>query len=123
MKVDINGSYEFIEYMRKYEITSKFTDEALHAMYDYIEELYHFNDDYYTMDAIELSSHYNEYDSIDDYIIEYYTVEEVNALYFYRKLNDKVIYERTPKELIDEVRNETVVIDIPNTSRVIVSKY
>jgi hypothetical protein len=119
MKIDINNAYNFIDYMRKYDIANKFTNEGLHAMYDYFEELYSYDDDY-TVNAIELSISYYEYASIEEYIEEYYTVEEANALRNYTYPNDEVTYTRTQKELIDELRDETVVIEIPNTSRVIV---
>jgi len=119
MKIDINNAYNFIDYMRKYDIANKFSNEGLHAMYDYFEELYDYDEDY-TVNAIELCISYYEYEFIEEYIEEYYTVEEANSLLTYTYPNDEVIYERTQKEVIDELRDETVVIEIPNTTRVIV---
>jgi hypothetical protein len=118
MKIDIFNEYNFVDYMRKYDMSIKFTNQGLYALYEYLEELYDEND--YTVNAIELCLYYYEYESIDEYIDEYYTVEEANALRNYTYPNDEVTYKRGYKELIDELRDETVIIEIPNTSRVIV---
>jgi hypothetical protein len=119
MKIDIYNGYNFIDYMRKFDCTKKFTNEGLHAMYDYFEELYDDDDDY-TVNAIELCLYYYEYDSIKEYIEEYYTVEEANAIYYYTYDNDEVVYTRTDSQVIDELRDETVIIEIPHSRRVIV---
>jgi hypothetical protein len=119
MKIDVYNGYNFIDYMRKFDCSKKFTNEGLHAMYDYFEELYDVDEDY-TINAIELCLYYYEYDSIKEYIEECYTVEESNAIYYYTYDNDEVVYTRTDAEVIDELRDETVIIEIPYSRRVIV---
>jgi hypothetical protein len=106
MKININNSYEFIDYMLKYEIVKEvFSIRGLHALYDYFEELY--DDEDYDINAIDLCVHYEEYESIDE-IIEDYALN----------LENKELSIEDKFELLDEY----ILIDIPDSKRFIIFK-
>lgn len=70
MKINITDSYAFIEYMLKYDIAKQcFSVQGLHALYDYLEELYDGAD--YDINAVDLCVYYSEYESLDEIIEDY----------------------------------------------------
>lgn len=105
MKIDIQNSYAFIDYMMKFDMVKQcFSVQGLHALYDYLEEFY--LDEYYEVNAVDLCIYYSEYDSIDEVIENYY--DGVN------------VKELSAEEKIDMLEDYTM-ISIPHTKRYIVN--
>lgn len=112
MKIDLMNSYDFIEYMRKYKYTDKFSNEGLHAMYDWFEEIYD-NDDQYSVNANELVIFFSEYETIDEFLKDYYNAEEEVS---FRTINRSGQFEcyilsfLTEDELIEKISEEYNII-------------
>lgn len=112
MKIDINNVYDFLDYARKYDICNKFSNDGLRSIYDFFEELYDEED--YTINAVELALYYDEYENIDEYYNDYYNEEEINSFktVSYTIVDSGIWKQRikTNEELINDLIDEGVII-------------
>ena len=75
-----------------------FSYQGLEALYDYLEEV----DEGMELDVIAICCEFTEYDSLADFQADY-TAEDY--------------------ETIDDIRDDTTVIEIPDTERFIVQQF
>ena len=106
MKINITDSYAFIEYMMKYDIVKQcFSVQGLHALYDYLEEIYDGAD--YDINAVDLCIYYSEYESLDEIIQDY----DLNLRNEELSIDDKL-------DLLEDYN----IINIPYSKRYIIFK-
>jgi hypothetical protein len=82
---------------------NNFSYEGLTALFEYIEELEDDCDEEIEFDMIALCCEYSEYDDIEDF-------------------NNQFSHEKDGYNL-DDIREETVVIEIPDTKRFITGEF
>ena len=80
-----------------------FSFQGLHALFEYIEELEDDCGEEIEFDMVALCCEYSEYDDIEDF-------------------NNQFSHEKDGYNL-DDIREETVVIEIPNTERFITGEF
>jgi hypothetical protein len=104
MKEYVNEHTFRDRFMRSDTYKNQFSYEGLHALFEYFEELE------LEMDGIEIEfdmvaicCEYTEYDSIKDFNADYSNYEDGYTL--------------------DDIREETVVIEIPDTERFIIGEF
>ena len=104
MKEYVNEHTFRDRFMRSDNYKNNFSYEGLHALFEYFEELE------LEMDGIEIEfdmvaicCEYTEYDNIKDFNADY--------------SNDDKVYT------MDDIREETVVIEIPDTERFIIGEF
>ena len=101
MKIDIQNSYQFIDYMRRYaSYNEKFSNEGLHALYNFFEELYE-DHDHYTVNGNELVIFFTEYETISEFMEEFFTDEEIKA-YTLTRGNSEEVHETTLRFMTEE---------------------
>jgi len=83
---------------------NNFSYEGLHALFEYFEELEDDCGEEFEFDMIGVCGEYTEYDSLEDFRDDYGTFAE-------------------PYKTLDDIREETVVIEIPNTERFIIGAF
>ena len=84
---------------------NNFSYEGLHALFEYIEQVEDDIGEEIELDVVGICCDYTEYDSL----------EEFNGAMNY--LSDDKIYT------LDDIREETVVIEIPETERFITGEF
>jgi hypothetical protein len=102
MKIDILNSYDFIDYMRRYaSYSEKFSNEGLHALYYFFEELYN-DDDHYTVNANELAIFFTEYETIAEFMEDFIDDETIAEFMeeFYK--DDDITEEQVIEKLSEE---------------------
>jgi uncharacterized protein YggL (DUF469 family) len=80
---------------------NQFSDEGLNALYDYIEEIYS-EENPFEMDAVGLIVQFTEYESLEECLQEVGN-EEINSL--------------------DALEYHTIVIEVENSERIIISEF
>jgi len=87
----------------------KYTYEGLHALFEYLEQLEDDIGEEFEFDMIGLCCEYSEYDDLEDFNEQY---------------SHEVSYPRQKDGYtLDDIREETVVIEIPNTNRFITGEF
>ena len=79
---------------------NNFSYEGLHALFEYIEQVEEDIGEEFEFDMVGICCDYTEYDSLEDFNADYSSDDKVYTL--------------------DDIREETVVIEIPNTERFII---
>ena len=82
---------------------NNFSFEGLHALFEYIEQVEDDIGEEFEFDMVGICCDYTEYDSIEDFNADYSHYEDGYHL--------------------DDIREETVVIEIPNTERFIIGVF
>ena len=85
-----------------------FSFEGLHALFEYIEALEDDCDEVIEFDMVALCCEFSEYDSLEDFNADYAGTPGNNCWKY---------------ETLDDIREETVVIEIPNTERFITGEF
>ena len=85
---------------------NQFSYEGLHALFEYFEELEDDCGEEFEFDMIAICCEYTEYDRLEDFAHDY-SSNRHNWL----------------KATMDRIREETVVIEIPNTERFIIREF
>ena len=80
-----------------------FSHDGLIALFEYFEELEDDCGEEFEFDMIGICGEYTEYDSLEDFNADYSSDDKVYTL--------------------DDIREETVVIEIPNTERFIIGVF
>ena len=97
--------FRFIDaFMKSNTYKNNFSYEGLHALFEYIEELEMEMDGVeFELDVVAFCCDYTEYDSLEDFSNDY---------------SDKWL-----RVTMDRIREETEVIEIPNTERFIIREF
>tara|TARA_R110000822_G_C14993627_1_gene459981 strand:+ start:150 stop:461 length:312 start_codon:yes stop_codon:yes gene_type:complete len=103
MKVYVNEHMFRDRFMQSDNYYNKFSYKGLTALFEYIEELEDDCGEEIEFDMIALCCDYSEYDDLDDFDRDY--------------SKDGKVYT------MDEIREETVVIEIPDTERFIIGVF
>ena len=82
---------------------NNFSYEGLHALFEYIEQVEEDIGEEYEFDMVGICCDYTEYDSLEDFNADYSSDDKVYTL--------------------DDIREETVVIEIPDTERFIIGEF
>ena len=82
---------------------NNFSYEGLHALFEYFEELEDDIGEEIELDVVAICCGYTEYDSLEDFNADCSS-------------DDKVY-------MLDDIREETVVIEIPDTERFIIGEF
>lgn len=90
-------------FMQSDTYKNNFSYEGLHALFEYFEELEDDIGEEIELDVVAICCDYTEYDDLDDFDRDY-------------SKDDKVY-------TMDEIREETVVIEIPDTERFIIGGF
>ena len=91
-------------FMQSDTYKNNFSYEGLHALFEYIEELEMEMDGVeFELDVVAFCCDYTEYDSLEDFNADYSSDDKVYTM--------------------DDIRDETVVIEIPDTERFIVGEF
>lgn len=96
---------EFVDSFMRWDTYSKnFSYEGLQSLFDYLEELEEDTNTQIEFDVVSICCTYSEYENL----------EEIEKL-----------YEGTHIEInnIDDLRDHTQVIEIPNTTRLIIQDF
>ena len=103
MKEYVNEHTFRDRFMRSDNYKNNFSYEGLHVLFEYFEELEADMGEEIEFDMVAICCDYTEYDSIKDF----------NAVYTSSK------YRHT----LNDIREETVVISIPDTKRFIIQEF
>lgn len=90
-------------FMQSDTYKNNFSYEGLHALFEYFEQLEDDIGEEIELDVVAICCDYTEYDDLDDFDRDY-------------SKDDKVY-------TMDEIREETVVIEIPDTERFIIGGF
>ena len=82
---------------------NNFSYEGLHALFEYIEQVEDDIGEEFELDVVGICCDYTEYDSLEDFNADYSSDDKVYTM--------------------DDIRDETVVIEIPDTERFIVGEF
>lgn len=83
---------------------NNFSYEGLHALFEHLEELeWDMDGMEFELDVVAFCCDYTEYDSLEDFNADYSSDDKVYTL--------------------DDIREETVVIEIPDTERFIIGEF
>ena len=103
MKEYVN-EYTFRDrFMRSDNYKNNFSYEGLHALFEYLEDYEDDTGEEIEFDMIGICCDYSEYDSLKDFNADYSSDDKVYTL--------------------DDIREETVVIEIPETERFITGVF
>ena len=100
MKEYVNEHTFRDRFMRSDTYKNNFSYEGLHALFEYIEEVEDDIGEEFEFDMVGICCDYTEYDSLEDFNADYSSDDKVYTL--------------------DDIREETVVIEIPDTERFII---
>ena len=114
MKIDILNSYNFVDYMKRYPCSEKFSIEGLHALYDWFEDIYSNDENDYTINANELCIFFDEYKTIHEMLEDFMTDDEIKA-YTLTNDNAEAVHQvalrfMTEDELIEKLSEEYNII-------------
>ena len=101
MKEYVNEHTFRDRFMRSDTYKNNFSYEGLHALFEYIEQVEDDIGEEFEFDMVGICCDYSEYDSLEDF--------NVNYSYLYKTL--------------DDIREQTIVIEIPNTERFIIGVF
>ena len=100
MKEYVNEHTFRDRFMRSDNYKNNFSYEGLHALFEYIEQVEDDIGEEFEFDMVGICCDYTEYDSLEDFNADYSSDDKVYTL--------------------DDIREETVVIEIPDTERFII---
>ena len=100
MKEYVNEHTFRDRFMRSDTYKNNFSYEGLHALFEYIEQVEEDIGEEFEFDMVGICCDYTEYDSLEDFNADYSSDDKVYT--------------------IDDIREETVVIEIPDTERFII---
>lgn len=103
MKEYVNEHTFRDRFMRSDNYKNNFSYEGLHALFEYIEQVEDDIGEEFEFDMVGICCDYTEYDSLEDFNADYSSDDKVYT--------------------IDDIREETVVIEIPNTERFIIGVF
>ena len=103
MKEYVNEHTFRDRFMRSDTYKNNFSYEGLHALFEYIEQVEDDIGEEFEFDMVGICCDYTEYDSLEDFNADYSSDDKVYTL--------------------DDIREETVVIEIPNTERFIIGVF
>ena len=96
--------YRFIDTFKKSDTYKyNFSYNGLCALYEYIEQYEDDCGEEFEFDMIGICCDYTEYDNLDDFNADYSSDDKVYTM--------------------DDIRDETVVIEIPDTERFIIGEF
>ena len=103
-------AYRFLDvFLGSNTYQNHFSHDGLIALFEYLEELeWEMDGMELELDVVAFCCDYTEYDSLEDF----------NADYTGKPGNDCLKYKT-----LDEIREETVVIEIPDTERFIIGEF
>ena len=87
---------------------NNFSYEGLHALFEHFEELEDDIGEEMELDVVAICCDYTEYDSLKDFNADYAGTPGNNCWKY---------------ETLDDIREETVVIEIPDTERFIIGAF
>ena len=90
-------------FMQSDTYKNNFSYEGCHALFEYLEQLEDDIGEEFEFDMVAICCDYTEYDSLEDFAHDY---------------SDKWL-----RVTMDRIREETVVIEIPNTERFIIGEF
>ena len=90
-------------FMQSDTYKNNFSYEGLHALFDYIEQVEDDIGEEFELDVVGICCDYTEYDSLDDFNADYSSDDKVYTM--------------------ADIREETVVIEIPDTERFIIGVF
>ena len=97
-------AYRFRDaFMQSDTYKNNFSYEGLHALFEYIEQVEEDIGEEFEFDMVGICCDYTEYDSLEDFNADYSSDDKVYT--------------------IDDIREETVVIEIPDTERFIIGEF
>ena len=103
MKETVN-KYRFINrFARSDTYKNQFSYEGLHALFEYIEQVEDDIGEEFEFDMVGICCDYTEYENLNDFNADY--------------RNDDKIYT------LDDIREETELIEIPDSERFIVGEF
>ena len=103
MKEYVNEHTFRDRFMRSDNYKNNFSYEGLHALFEYIEQVEDDIGEEFEFDMVGICCDYTEYDSLEDFNADYSSDDKVYT--------------------IDDIREETVVIEIPETERFIIGEF
>ena len=103
MKEYVNEHTFRDRFMRSDNYKNIFSYEGLHALFEYIEQVEDDIGEEFEFDMVGICCDYTEYDSLEDFNADYSSDDKVYT--------------------IDDIREETVVIEIPDTERFIIGEF
>ena len=103
MKEYVNEHTFRDRFMRSDNYKNNFSYEGLHALFEYIEQVEDDICEEFEFDMVGICCDYTEYDSLEDFNADYSSDDKVYTL--------------------DDIREETVVIEIPDTERFIIGEF
>jgi hypothetical protein len=108
MKEYVNEHTFRDRFMRSDNYKNNFSYEGLHALFEYIEQYEDDCGEEFEFDMVGICCDYSEYDSLKDFNADYAGTPGNNCWKY---------------ETLDDIREETVVIEIPNTERFIIGVF
>ena len=103
MKEYVNEHTFRDRFMRSDNYKNNFSYDGLHALFEYIEQVEDDIGEEFEFDMVGICCDYSEYDSLKDFNADYSNYEDGYTL--------------------DDIREETVVIEIPDTERFIIGAF
>ena len=110
MKEYVNEHTFRDRFMRSDNYKNNFSYEGLHALFQYIEQYEDDCGEEFEFDMVGICCDYSEYKDIQDFNQQYGNLSEM-----YSHIKDGYT--------LDDIREETVVIEIPNTERFITGEF
>jgi len=108
MKEYVNEHTFRDRFMRSDNYKNNFSYEGLHALFEYIEQVEDDIGEEFEFDMVGICCDYSEYDSLKDFNADYAGTPGNNCWKY---------------ETLDDIREETVVIEIPDTERFIIGAF
>ncbi len=107
--VEYVNEYTFRErFMRSDNYKHNFSFQGLHTLFEYLEDYEDDTGEEIEFDMVALCCKYTEYDSLKDFNADYAGTPGNNCWKY---------------ETLDDIREETVVIEIPDTERFIIGVF
>jgi hypothetical protein len=101
--------FRFIDaFMKSNTYKNNFSYEGLHALFEYIEQVEDDIGEEFELDVVGICCDYTEYDNLEDFNADYAGTPGNNCWKY---------------ETLDDIREETVVIEIPDTERFIIGEF
>ena len=120
MKATVN-EYQFVDSFEKMGRGDNFSYEGKKALFNYLEELGEDTGSEIELDVIALCCEYTEFEDWEEFKANYTTTatDIEDAILPDFEEDDELTKEDYIKELLEELRNHTTIIDIDGTSFII----
>ena len=114
-------AYRFRDaFMQSDTYKNNFSYEGLHALFEYIEQVEDDIGEEFEFDMVGICCDYTEYDSLEDFNADY---TKVNKSISGCDVEGNTFENNSDGYTLDDIREETVVIEIPNTERFIIGVF